>query len=227
MSASNSSQVVLHHLENSRSQRVLWLLEELGIDYSLEVYKRDPKTNLAPDALKAIHPLGRSPVLSTSDGVLAESGAIIEYLIKHYGSDKFGAPELPTDYQNYLFWMHFAEGSLMPPLVAKLVLGKAKEKAGPFFIRPLVKKIVDGIMDAYYGPNLQQSIRYIESYLSHHDWFAGESLTGADFQMIFPLEALLSRASGNFPAIEAYVRKVHQREAYQRALEKGGDYAYA
>ncbi|WP_218354274.1 glutathione S-transferase family protein [Alteromonas lipotrueiana] len=219
--------LTVHHLNNSRSQRILWLLEELGIEYQLEKYQRDPQTSLAPKSLKAIHPLGRSPLLTTEHGTLAESGAIIEYLIQTHGQGSFVTPSEPRQYQEYLFWLHFAEGSLMPPLVATLVMNKAKEKS-PRLLSPLVRKITDGIMDAYYRPNLEQSVRYVESYLGSNDWFSGEAPSGADIQMIFPLEALMARGAGNkCAAISAYVKRIHQRPAYQRALEKGGPYDYA
>ena len=221
--------LTLHHLNNSRSQRILWLLEELGVDYNIEHYQRDSATNLAPESLRAVHPLGRSPVLTTPDGAIAESGAIVEYLIRKHGQTSFTSPESGENLQQYLFWLHFAEGSLMPPLVARLVLEKARQKgAKPFFIKPITNKLIDGILNAYYGPNLAQSLRYVESYLAHHTWFAGEQPTGADVQMIFPLESLV--ASGNakdFPAIREYVKRVHARPAYKQALEKGGEYAYA
>lgn len=223
----SASGLTLHHLNNSRSQRILWLLEELKIDYDIKHYQRDANTNLAPASLKAIHPLGRAPIVTHGEYTLAESGAIIEYLI-----DEYGHQFKPTDHSaainQYRFWMHFAEGSLMPPLVAQLVLNKAKEKASPFFIKPLVAKVVDAITHAYYGPNLKVSLRYVNDYLSEHEWFAGDKLSGADFQMSFPLEAMQSRVGqGEYTAIDAYVKKIHRREAYQRGLEKGGEYAYA
>lgn len=221
--------LTLHHLNNSRSQRILWLLEELGVDYNIEHYQRDSTTNLAPESLRAVHPLGRSPVLTTPEGAIAESGAIVEYLVRKHGKTSFTSPESGENLQQYLFWLHFAEGSLMPPLVARLVLEKARQKgAKPFFIKPITNKLIDGILNAYYGPNLAQSLSYVESYLAHHTWFAGEQPTGADVQMIFPLESLV--ASGNakdFPAIREYVKRVHARPAYKQALEKGGEYAYA
>jgi len=167
-------------------------------------------------------------VLETPHGVIAESGAIVEYLVRHYGQTKFRLPEDEAARMQYDFWMHFAEGSLMPPLVARLVLNKAKDKASPFFIKPLVAGIVDAIISAYYGPNLTKSLTYVEQYLRQHGCFAGEHLTGADVMMLFPLESLV--ATGNaqkLPAITAYVQRIHQRPAYQRALKRGGDYAYA
>ncbi|QJR81195.1 glutathione S-transferase [Alteromonas pelagimontana] len=219
--------LTLHHLNNSRSQRILWLLEELGVEYHLEIYQRDSQTNLAPPELRAVHPLGRSPVLTTDHGALAESGAIVEYIISRYATTDFVKPDDEQLYQQYLFWLHFAEGSLMPPMVARLVLSKAKEKA-PFLIKPIAGKFADAIVHAYYGPNLERSLRYVESYLSSHDWFAGPRPTGADVQMLFPLETLVARGGAkNYPAITKWVKYVHDRPAYQRALEKGGKYDYA
>ena len=219
--------LTLHHLNNSRSQRILWLLEELGVEYKIAFYERDSQTNLAPDSLRAVHPLGRSPVLTTPHGAIAESGAIVEYLVRNHAG--FTVPEEGKALQDYLFWLHFAEGSLMPPLVANLVLEKARQKGSkPFFIKPITDKLVDGIINAYYGPNLAQSLRYVESYLASNTWFAGEEPTGADIQMIFPLESLVaSGRADDFTAIRGYVKRVHERPAYQRALEKGGEYAYA
>lgn len=221
--------LTLHHLNNSRSQRILWLLEELGVDYKIEFYERDSTTNLAPDSLRAVHPLGRSPVLSTPHGAIAESGAIVEYLVRNHAESSFATPKDEEALQQYWFWLHFAEGSLMPPLVANLVLEKARQKGSkPFFIKPITDKLVDGIINAYYGPNLAQSLRYVESYLANHTWFAGDEPTGADVQMIFPLESLVaSGRADDFAAIRGYVKRVHERPAYKRALEKGGEYAYA
>lgn len=221
--------LTLHHLNNSRSQRVLWLLEELGVEYNIEFYERDKTTNLAPDALTKVHPLGRSPVLSTPDGNIAESGAIVEYLVKNHGNEIFVTPQDGEALQQYWFWMHFAEGSLMPPLVANLVLEKARQKGSkPFFIKPITNKLIDGILNAYYGPNLAKSLQYVESYLSRNTWFAGDAPTGADVQMIFPLESLVaSGRAKDLKAIQEFVARVHARPAYQAALEKGGKYAYA
>jgi len=221
--------LTLHHLNNSRSQRILWLLEELGVEYKIAFYERDSQTNLAPDSLRAVHPLGRSPVLTTPHGAIAESGAIVEYLVRNHADSGFAVPKDEKALQDYWFWLHFAEGSLMPPLVANLVLEKARQKGSkPFFIKPITDKLVDGIINAYYGPNLAQSLRYVESYLSSNTWFAGDEPTGADIQMIFPLESLVaSGRADDFAAIRGYVKRVHERPAYQRALEKGGEYAYA
>lgn len=220
--------LVLHHLNNSRSQRILWLLEELGVEYQLQKYQRDPVTNLAPESLKSVHPLGRAPVLCCPQGDLAESAAIIDYLVDAFAVQDLAPPQDGVALQQYRFWMHFAEGSLMPAMVASMVLSKAREKASPFFIKPIVNKMVQGIMQAYYGPNLKQSLDYVERHLEQHDWFVDNRLTGADVQMSFPLEALVARRqASDYPAITAYVRRIHQRPAYQQALVQGGPYAYA
>ncbi len=168
-------------------------------------------------------------MLTTPHGAIAESGAIVEYLINTHASESFKAPSDAESLQQYWFWMHFAEGSLMPPLVANLVLEKARQKGSkPFFIKPITDKLVDGILNAYYGPNLAQSLRYVESYLAKNTWFAGDEPTGADVQMIFPLESLVaSGRAKEFAAIQAFVKRVHARPAYKAALEKGGEYAYA
>ncbi|GAA6184520.1 MULTISPECIES: glutathione S-transferase [Alteromonadaceae] len=219
--------IVLHHLNNSRSQRILWLLEELELDYQIKHYKRDANTNLAPSTLKLIHPLGKSPVITDGDVTVAESGAIIEYLVEHYGEHL--KPKAHTEaLRQYQYWLHFAEGTLMPPMVAKLVFDKVRANAKPFFIKIIANKIADKVMDGYYMPMISGNLEYVDTHLQNNLWFAGDELSGADFQMSFPLEASFSRGGGKqYPAIAAYVQKIHQREAYKRALQKGGEYAYA
>lgn len=219
--------IVVHHLNNSRSQRVIWMLEELGLDYEIKQYKRDSVTNLAPNTLKLIHPLGKSPVITDGDITVAESGAIIEYLAHTYGKQLI--PEIGTEaHRQYTYWMHFAEGSLMPPMVAKLVFDKVRASASPFFVKMVANKIADKVMAGYFGPNIAVNLEFVNTHLSSNKWFAGEQLSGADFQMSFPLEATVARGvSKQYPAIEEFVSRIHQREAYLRALEKGGDYDYA
>lgn len=221
--------VVVHHLENSRSQRILWALEELGVPYEIKRYERDKKTNLAPASLKAVHPLGKSPVI-TDDGVtVAESGAIIEYLIKKYGNGNYTVSPDAAEHLDYVYWMHFAEGSLMPPLLLKLVFDKVRTSPMPFFAKPIAKTISKKVMSSFVGPSIKGNMDFIENYLADHKWFAGDQLTGADFQMSFPLEA--SVASGLIdnqrPNIVAYVKRIHERPAYQKALKAGGPYDYA
>lgn len=220
--------IILHHLNNSRSQRILWMLEELGLTYQVKQYQRDSVTNLAPDSLKQIHPLGKSPVLTDGDICLAESGAIIEYLAMTYGPEGF-IPALGTEaHRQYLFWLHFAEGSMMPPLVAKLVFDKVRAKAKPFFVRIIANKIADKVMGGYFGPNIAANLQFVEQHLTAHQWFAGEQLSGADIQMSFPLEAVVASGKGlEFPKIAAYVKRIHSRDAYKRALHQGGQYDYA
>jgi glutathione S-transferase len=218
--------ITIHHLENSRSQRVLWLLEELGVPYAIKIYKRDSKTSLAPASLKAIHPLGKSPVITDGDLTLAESGAIIEYLIHTYGEGRF-KPEWDTpEHLNYRYWMHYAEGTLMPLMVMSMIFNRVEQ--APLLIRPIAKAISGQVKKAYLGPNLKTNLDYIESELSKSTWFTGEELTGADFQMSFPLEAAIMRLGNDKkrPAISAFVARVKSRDAYKRALEKGGPYAY-
>jgi glutathione S-transferase len=223
--------ITLHHLNNSRSQRIIWLLEELGIEYKIEFYARDKVTILAPESLKAIHALGKSPVI-TDDATgmtLAESGTIIEYLIQTYG--KHLMPEQGTaDYWQYLYWLHFSEGSLMPPLVMNLVLMKLKTSPMPFFIKPIAKMLANKIMDSFSGPNITRSLEFIENHLSESTWFCGNQLTGADIQMSFPLEASAARGiinSESYPNTLAYVKRFQALKAYKAALAKGGDYDYA
>jgi glutathione S-transferase len=224
--------IVLHHLNNSRSQRILWLLEELDLDYEIKSYQRDSVTNLAPNTLTLIHPLGKSPIITDGEVTVAESGAIIEYLMATYYQNKGDAgltdPQRSSEeHRQHTYWLHFAEGTLMPPLVAKLVLDKVRTNAKPFFVKAIANKIVDKLMASYYGPIIAKNMDYIESHLSHNSWFAGEQLTGADIQMSFPLEAAVARGNAKqFPHISAFVAKVHARPAYQAALEKGGKYDY-
>ena len=177
--------IVLHHLNNSRSQRILWMLEELGLEYEIKQYQRDAVTNLAPITLKLIHPLGKSPVITDGDVTVAESGAIIEYLGNTYGDAKM-IPELGSEaHREYIYWLHFAEGSLMPPMVAKLVFDKVRANAKPFFIKIIANKIADKVMGGYFGPNIQANMEFIEAHLTHNQWFAGDTLSGADIQMSF------------------------------------------
>jgi glutathione S-transferase len=220
--------IVLHHLNNSRSQRILWLLEELNLEYEVKIYQRDSTTNLAPNTLTLIHPLGKSPIITDGDVTVAESGAIIEYLIGTYCKGQLIDPQRGNEvHRQYTYWLHFAEGTLMPPLVAKLVLDKVRTHAKPFFVKIIANKIVDKLMASYYGPIIAKNMDFIESHLAHNAWFAGDQLSGADIQMSFPLEAAVARGNGkNFPNIAKFVEDIHARPAYQAALEKGGKYDY-
>ena len=206
--------ITVHHLENSRSQRVLWMLEELGLPYQIKRYERNTKTMLAPPELKAVHPLGKSPVIEDDGVVVAETGAIVEYLVEK-ADGRLGTPPHRDDALRYRFWLHYAEGSLMPPLLVKLVLTRV-----PIFGKLAMKRI---------QPMIDVHLDYIEAELAQRPWFAGEQLTAADVMMSFPLEAARARAGlgASRPATIAWLDKVHAREAYRTALKKGGPYAYA
>ena len=220
--------IIVHHLNNSRSQRILWLLEELGVEYRIQRYERDPKTMLAPPELRAVHPLGKSPVISDGELTLAESGAIIDYLANRYGQELLppaGSPErLRCNY-----WLHYAEGSAMPPLLLKLVFDKVESSPMPFFIKPIARGIAQKVKRALINPQLQLHLDYLEGELGKSTWFAGEAFSTADIQMSFPLEAATSRGGldGSRPRLKAFLERIHARPAYRRALEKGGEYAYA
>ncbi|MFC4253349.1 glutathione S-transferase family protein [Sinimarinibacterium flocculans] len=217
--------ITVHHLNNSRSQRVLWLLEELGIDYRVERYERDAKTMLAPASLKNVHPLGKSPVISDGERVVAETGAIIEYLVDRHGSGRL-APAAGSDARlRYSYWLHYAEGSLMPLMVMTLIFNRIVP-GSPMLIRPIAAGIVKAVHRQFLGPNTRLHLDYVESELGRSTWFAGEDFTAADVQMSFPLEAAASRAGGidEYPRIAAFLERIHARPAYQRALQKGGPY---
>ena len=217
----------VHHLNNSRSQRILWLLEELGLPYEVVRYQRDAKTMLAPAELRAVHPLGKSPVITDDDITVAESGAIIEYLVERYGQGRL-RPALGTaERLRYTYWLHFAEGSAMPPLLLKLVFSfLPKSPALPALLRPLVRKVAEGAQKSFIDPQILQQLNYFEAELSRHEWFAGDDFSAADIQMSFPLEAAAARGGldKKWPKVSAFLQKIHDRPAYQRALEQGGPY---
>jgi glutathione S-transferase len=222
--------IIVHHLETSRSQRVLWLLEELGLPYELKIYKRDRVTRLAPPELKKIHPLGKSPVITDGDLVVAESAAILEYLGETYGAQGQGelAHLVPTpgtpEHRQYRFWMHFAEGSLMNWLVMKLVFMTIPTQPMPFFVRPIARQMCAQVQRKLIDPNLESALTYMNQHLSKSRWFAGDQLTLADFQMSFAVEAALSRGgdAARYPHVAAYRDRLVARAAYQRGVAKGG-----
>ena len=217
--------IIVHHLNNSRSQRILWLLEELGLEYEIKKYMRDATTMRAPAELMAVHPLGKSPVISDGDINVAESGAIIEYLVDTYGPAL--KPEAGTEaYRRYIYWLHFSEGSLMPPLLMKLLMNQIKSAPAPFFVKPVAKRIAKRVEERFIGPELVKLFGYIEAELTAHEWFAGDTFTGADIQMSFPLEAAAARGGLDKSQVktQAWVDRIHARPAYQRALERGGEY---
>lgn len=220
--------ITVHHLNNSRSQRVLWLLEELGLEYEIKHYERDPQTLLAPKELREVHPLGKSPIITEGSMTLAESGAIIDYLASRYGQQLI-PPVDSAERARYTYWLHYAEGSAMPPLLLKLVFDRVRTGPMPFFARPIARAISDQVTRVFIQPQLNLHFDYLESELSKHEWFAGDVFTAADIQMSFPLEAAACRAglTQGRPKLKAFLERIHARPAYQRALEKGGPYDYA
>ncbi|MDR5866023.1 glutathione S-transferase family protein [Halomonas koreensis] len=220
----------VHHLENSRSQRVLWLLEELGVDYEVVTYRRDPETLLAPASLKAVHPLGKSPVITDEgrDGrAVAESGAILEYLLEHYDPEHRLAPAPGgDDRERYRFWLHHAEGSAMPPLVMRLVFSRLSKPPVPALLRPLGRRFAGGVDDNFLAPRIAELRDYWEAELERGSWFAGEAFSAADIQMSFPVLALESRGGlAGAPRLQAFLDRCRERPAYQRAIERGGEFS--
>lgn len=218
--------LTVHHLNNSRSQRVLWLLEELGVPYEIKRYQRDPKTMLAPPELRAVHPLGKSPVITDDGQTVAESGAIIDYLIGKYGQGRFAPAPGTPEHLRYTYWLHYAEGSVMPPLLLKLVALRIAGAPMPFFAKPIARKIAATLQSTFIDPQLKLHLGYIDKELSATGWFVGNDFTAADVQMSFPLEAATARGGmeGQIPAITGFLKRIHARPAYQRALERGGKY---
>jgi len=221
--------ITVHHLNNSRSQRILWLLEELGLPYEIRKYQRDPKTMLAPPELKAVHPLGKSPVITDGELVVAESGAIVEYLVERYGDGRFVPAAGTPEKLKYTFFLHFAEGSAMSPLLMKLVFDRIENGPMPFFAKPIARTIARKVKDTLVNPNINNQLAYLEAELTTREWFAGNEFTAADIQMSFPLEAAASRAGlgAQYPRLTSFLQRIHARPAYARALERGGKYDYA
>jgi glutathione S-transferase len=206
--------IKVHHLNNSRSQRVLWLLEEIGLDYEVVRYQRDAKTMLAPASLRAIHPLGKSPIIEDGSLHLAETGAIIDYLVGRYG-DGLAPAQGSELYWRYGYWLHYAEGSLMPPLLMKLVVNRLGLFGWP------ARRYVDG--------QIRLHLDYLEKELGRGPWFVGGEFSAADIMMSFPLEAASARGGLNAsrPNLMSFLARIHARPAYQKALGRGGPYAYA
>ncbi|WP_339847329.1 glutathione S-transferase [uncultured Halopseudomonas sp.] len=218
--------ITVHHLANSRSQRILWLLEELGLEYEVKRYERDPETSLAPPELKKIHPLGKSPVITDGDLVVAESGVIIEYLVDKYGNGKL-APEPGTPERlQYTYWLHYAEGSAMMPLLLKLVFNKVENAKMPFFAKPFAKGISKNVRSSFIEPQIRQHLDYMEAEVAKTGYFVGDQLTAADIQLSFPLEAAAARGGldQTWPNLMAFLERIHGMPSYKRALERGGEY---
>jgi len=220
--------IVVHHLNNSRSQRVLWLLEELGLPYEVVRYERDAKTMLAPPSLMAIHPLGKSPIIVDDGVTVAESGAVVEYLVDRYGGGRLKPAAGTPERLRYTYWLHYAEGSAMPPLLLKLVFDRVANAPSPWPISAIARRIAGRVQNAFIAPQLKRHLDYMEAELTAHPWFAGEEFTAADIQMSFPLEAAASRAGLNAgrPHLFGFLERIHARDAYKRALTRGGPYSY-
>jgi len=218
--------ITVHHLNNSRSQRILWLLEELGLDYEVKRYQRNPQTMLAPPELRAVHPLGKSPIITDGDLTLAESGAIVEYLADRYGAGKLAPAFGSAERVRYLYWLHFAEGTAQPPSLLKLLFDRIKSRS-PLLVRPIARAIAGRALASYVLPNIERNLDFMESELAKNGWFAGAQFSAADIQMSFPVEAY--RARGGLdekrPRLMHFLEKIHSRPAYRRAIERGGEYA--
>ena len=219
--------ITLHHLNNSRSQRVLWLLEELGVPYEVMRYQRQPSMQ-APPELRAIHPLGKSPVITDGDNVIAESGAILEYLVGRYGDGRLIPPPDTQERLRYTYWLHYAEGSAMPPLLFKLIFTMMPERA-PWPMRPLVRMVTGPALAMFVDPQLRAHMKFWESELASRAWFAGDAFSAADIQMSFPLEAAAMRGGldARYPHAIAWLQTIHARPAYRKALEVGGPYQFS
>lgn len=219
--------IIVHHLNNSRSQRVLWLLEELGLAYEVKRYQRDAKTMLAPPELRAVHPLGKSPVIQDGATTLAESGAILEYLVDRHGNGRLIPPAGTPERLRYTYWMHFAEGTAMPPLLLKLIFDRLEKAPMPFFVRPVARALARRTKDSFIQPNIERNLDFMEGELASRDWFAGAAFSAADVQMSFPLEAAAVRGGldAKRPRLISFLERIHARPAYRRAIDKGGEYA--
>lgn len=219
--------LTVHHLNNSRSHRILWLLEELGCDYEITRYERDPATKLAPPELRAVHPLGKSPVVTDQENTVAESGAIIEYIVDRYGDGRLRPAADTPERLRYTYWMHYAEGSAMNPLFLKIVFREIA-KQGPLLARPVLKGVNAAVSKELIDPELRTHMKYWEAELEKSAYFCGEAFTAADIQMSFVLEAATARGDASrYPRINALVERLREREAYKRAIERGGEYSLA
>lgn len=219
--------IVVHHLENSRSQRVLWLLEELGRPHEVKRYERDRATMLAPPELRAVHPLGKSPLVEMDGEIVAETGAIVEHLLDTVPGTALRPASGTPQARRYRYWLHYAEGSAMTPLLLKLIFGQLPKRS-PGLVRPIVNAISTKAQSGFIDPQIACHVAWWEAELAKSEWFAGDEFTAADIMMSFPLEAASSRAPlDGRPNIQAFLKRIHARPAYQRALKRGGPYAYA
>ena len=217
--------IIVHHLNNSRSQRILWLLEELSVPYEVKRYERNPKTMRAPPALLAVHPLGKSPVIEDDGKIIAESGAIVEYLADTYADGALAPRPGTPERLRYTYYLHYAEGTLMPPLLMTLIFGTIPKRS-PALIRPVAKMIATATKRGFIEPELKRQLDFLEGELGKTAWFAGAAFSAADVQMSFPLEAAVQRGGldASRPRLAEFLARIHARPAYKRALERGGQY---
>lgn len=218
--------LTVHHLENSRSQRVLWLLEELGVEYQIERYGRDKQTSLAPPELKEIHPLSKAPVVVDNGVIVAESGAIIEYLVHTYDNGHLRPASGTPEWRAYTYWLHYAEGTFMPLMIVSLILGRIETSPMPFFAKPVAKGIAGKVRAGYLDANVKNNLGFMEETLRESTWFCGDTFTAADIQMSFALEAAEVRTNlaSAYPHLAGFLRTVRARPAYKAALDRGGHY---
>lgn len=217
--------ITVHHLNNSRSQRILWLLEELELDYKIKRYERNPETLRAPDSLKKVHPLGKSPVITDGELILAESGAIVEYLVGRYSQGQLIPAEDTPEKLRYTYWLHYAEGSVMPPLLLNLVMNQVEKKSA-LLVRPIAQIITGKVKSTFIDPEIALHLDYMEAELTKTNWFAGDEFTAADIQMSFPIEVVSEKVnlSLNHTKVAEFLNRIHSRSAYQSALRRGGEY---
>jgi glutathione S-transferase len=215
--------ITVHHLNNSRSHRVLWLLEELGLEYEVKHYKREASLR-APASLREIHPLGKSPTVTDDGETLAESAAILEYLLERYGQGRFAPAPQTAEHRKYRYWMHYAEGSMMLPLVLMLIFRQMPKQPMPMLVRPVVRTLAGTVVDSFVQPQIDQHLAFVEGELAKTQWFAGDTFTAADIQMSFPMEAAAARGglSETKPRSWSFIQRIRERPAYKRAIERGG-----
>lgn len=218
--------ITVYHLNNSRSQRILWLLEELGLEYEVVKYLRDPATFRAPPELRSLHPLGKLPVVVDDGLTLAESGAIVEFILERYGQGRLAPPSGTPERVRYTYWLHYAEGSVMTPLLLKLIFDHIETGPVPFFVRPVVRGLARAIKKQFAQPEIDRHLDFLEAELGHSTWFAGEDLTAADIMLSFPLQIAAGHAGldAGRPRLMGFLERVADRPAWRRGVERGGPY---
>jgi glutathione S-transferase len=216
--------ITVHHLNDSRSHRVLWLLEELGLEYAVVAYKRDPKTLAAPESLRSVHPLGKAPVVIDGDRTWAESGAIVETILERYGAGRLVPAPGTLERERYTYWMHYAEGSVMPAVVLRLIFSGLPKQPMPALARPVVRQLAKGVIESFVQPQIKVHFDHIDRHLEQSAWFAGDEFTAADIQMSFPVEVMAPVLGKSHPRLNSYLQRIRERTGYRRAVARGGAY---